>query len=154
LLKKIVSGGQSGIDRGALDAAIQVGLPIGGWCPKGRKAEDGLISEEYPLVETPERNYVQRTEWNVRDSDATLILNVGKLTGGTLATLGFVRKHAKPARVVQLDQPGQAQPIVDWLRANPVETLNVAGPRESKCLGVQIRAEAFLVDVFKECIAC
>jgi hypothetical protein len=86
LLRKVVSGGQSGVDRAALDAARELGIPNGGWCPRGRLAEDGRIARRYRLVETPSGNYVQRTEWKVRDSDGTLIVNRGRLDGGTLLT--------------------------------------------------------------------
>ena len=78
MLAKIVSGGQTGVDRAALDVALDLSLPCGGWCPKGRKAEDGPIAAHYPLTETPLDSYPQRTEWNVRDSDGTLVLTRGK----------------------------------------------------------------------------
>src|SRR5262249_20137195 len=87
LIARLVSGGQTGVDRAALDAALEVGVPCGGWCPKGRKAEDGRIDDRYPLCETPSAAYSQRTRWNVRDSDGTLVLAWGEPTGGTLLTV-------------------------------------------------------------------
>jgi hypothetical protein len=94
---KILSGGQTGADRAALDWALAHNEPFGGWCPKGRKAEDGPIDLKYPLKETPSVAYVQRTEWNVRDSDATVLFSIDPtLTGGSLKTMDFARKHKKP----------------------------------------------------------
>ena len=83
MLTRIVSGGQTGVDRAALDVALELSIPCGGWCPKGRKAEDGALPARYPLKETPSEEYAQRTTWNVRDSDGTLILTHGAPTGGT-----------------------------------------------------------------------
>ena len=95
--RKIVSGGQTGADRAALDWALAHGMECGGWCPKGRKAEDGPIDRKYPLKETPSAAYVQRTEWNVQDSDATVLFSIEPtLTGGTKKTMDFARKHKKP----------------------------------------------------------
>jgi len=85
-LCKLISGGQTGVDRAALDVALALGLAVDGWCPKDRRAEDGVIPARYPLVETPERNYQVRTRRNVEDADGTLILNLGKLDGGTALT--------------------------------------------------------------------
>jgi hypothetical protein len=94
---KIVSGGQTGADRAALDWALAHGVEGGGWCPKGRKAEDGPIDPKYPLKETPSSAYLQRTEWNVRDSDATVLFSIDPtLTGGSKKTVEFARKHNKP----------------------------------------------------------
>jgi hypothetical protein len=94
---KIVSGGQTGADRAALDWALSKGIECGGWCPKGRKAEDGRIAAKYPLIETPSANYVQRTESNVRDTGGTVILSIEhELTGGSRKTAEFAVKHNKP----------------------------------------------------------
>ena len=101
---KIVSGGQTGVDRAALDVALQHGLTIGGWCPKNRKALDGPIPDKYPLQATKSSEYRIRTEWNIRDSDGTLILNTGKLTGGTRLTNKLAVEKNKPVFVVQLDE--------------------------------------------------
>jgi len=94
---RIVSGGQTGADRAALDFAIAHGLPHGGWCPQGRKAEDGPIDARYQLQETPSENYSQRTEWNVRDSDGTVVFSLAPaLTGGSKKTVDLAGKHHKP----------------------------------------------------------
>ena len=89
----IVSGGQTGADRAALDWALKHNVPCGGWCPKGRKAEDGPIDSKYPLQETPSSSYLQRTEWNVRDSDATVLFSIQPiLSGGSKRTMEFARE--------------------------------------------------------------
>src|SRR5919108_3104860 len=96
----VVSGGQTGVDRAALDAAAEVGLRTGGWCPRGRRAEDGALAALYTLRETPSRGYAQRTEWNVRDSDATLVLCRGAPRGGTALTLRVAKRCGRPVLVV------------------------------------------------------
>jgi hypothetical protein len=94
---KIVSGGQTGADRAALDWALAHGVECGGWCPKGRRAEDGVIPIAYPLTETPSSDYAQRTEWNVRDSDATVIFSLApRLTGGSRLTRDLAARHGRP----------------------------------------------------------
>ncbi|MFO7767698.1 MAG: putative molybdenum carrier protein [bacterium] len=154
-VKKIVTGGQTGVDRAALDAAEGLGLERGGWCPAGRRAQDGEIPEGYPLEETPSREYEQRTEWNVRDSDATLILNRGPLDGGTLYTVNIAREMGRPHLIVQLEEmdgeererAGQAR-VRRWLEDEEVEVLNVAGPREQKRPGIYEEAAALLRVLF------
>ena len=96
-IPRIVSGGQTGADRAALDWALSHNLPCGGWCPKGRKAEDGTIDPKYPLKESSSASYLQRTEWNVRDSDATVLFSIApSLGGGSKKTVEFAKKHNKP----------------------------------------------------------
>jgi len=140
LPQKIVSGGQTGVDRGALDAALECGVACGGFVPKGRRAEDGPIPSRYPVEECASQEYVVRTELNVVHSDATLILNRGGLEGGTLATVEFCRRHNKPYSVLQLDRVSAEQAAASirhfFFHARP-KVLNVAGPRESKCPGIQ-----------------
>jgi hypothetical protein len=124
----IVSGGQTGADRAGLDFAIYNNIPHRGWCPKGRKAEDGKIPLQYQLQETPSSDYLQRTEWNARDSDGTVIFTMGKdLTGGSKRTAEFASKHGKPMMHLY---PGAGYGIekllVDFV------TLNIAGTRGSK----------------------
>jgi hypothetical protein len=97
MIARLVSGGQSGVDRAALDIALEIGLPCGGWCPKERKAEDRRIDDRYPLIETPSGSYSRRTRWNARDSDATLILTWGRPTGGTLLTQTSAARSASLA---------------------------------------------------------
>lgn len=143
----IVSGGQTGVDRAALDVAIAHGVEHGGWCPAGRRAEDGPLDARYHLTETERDGYRARTVWNVRDSDATLILNLGELEGGSLETQRIAERRGKPVRVVQLDSPvtdADLEALRTWLRVNAVARLNVAGPRESKRPGVYQAAHALL----------
>ena len=131
LPERIVSGGQSGADRAALDVALDLGLATGGWCPQGRRAEDGPIDERYGLVETPSPDYLERTDWNVRDSDGTLIVARRPLSGGTAVTGRFARRRRKPCLVIHPDEPGAADAAREWLRVHGIAVLNVAGPRES-----------------------
>ncbi len=142
--KKIVSGGQAGVDRAALDVAGELSLPRGGWCPRGRYAEDGPIPEAYPLEETPSPDTAQRTEWNVRDADGTLVLSAGPPSGGTAATIRFAHRHGKPCLVVDLDGDARPDAVRRWVAERGIAVLNVAGPRESKCPGIYRRAAAFL----------
>ncbi len=144
----IVSGGQSGVDRAALDAALACGLTVGGWCPKGRIAEDGVISDRYPLTETPLATYRQRTTWNVRDSDATLIVTGGPLTGGTALTVAVAKNLCRRYRVLDPRETRVAESVCDWMEEQHVATLNVAGPRESTQPGVYRASYAFLCSVF------
>lgn len=150
MLRQIVSGGQSGVDRAALDAARALGLAAGGWCPRGRLAEDGRIRRCYRLRETPSGNYPQRTGWNVRDSDATLIVNRGRLDGGTLATARLaLARHSKPLFTIQLGRRVRRGQFRAWLRRYRVRVLNVAGPRESKRPGVYREARKLLEELLR-----
>jgi len=148
---QIVSGGQTGVDRAALDAALSLDWPCGGWCPKGRRAEDGPISAEYPVQETDSKNYAHRTRWNVRDSDGTLILCSGPLTGGTSLTRKFAVEHEKPFLIVDLDQEPDATTVAEWIESNRIRVLNVAGPRESSVPGIQSLATDFLRTLLLQC---
>src|SRR5688572_26022372 len=140
---RIVSGGQSGVDRAALDFAIAHGIPYGGWCPKGGWAEDcpdppGVLARYPGLGETPGRDTRQRTEWNVRDSDATLVLTRSNASSpGTSVGIAAAQTYAKPHLVVDIDAIDAVGRIRDWLRANPgIQTLSIGGPRESEAPGV------------------
>lgn len=148
-LEKIVSGGQTGADRAGLDAAMKAGLPVGGYCPKGRLAEDGKVPEYYPLVELTKGGYSARTERNVIESDGTLIFNIDKLSGGTRLTVECARKHNKPHLVIQLDaaKPNAAT-LAEWLDQNNIRVLNIAGPRESKTPRVHQLACQYLEEFF------
>jgi len=148
-LKKIISGGQTGVDRGALDAAIALGIEHGGWCPQGRLAGDGRIPDRYRLEETDSPDYPIRTERNVLDSDATLILCRGQISGGTLLTLRFAEQHQRPCLAVDLDMPLPPAEIRQWLRENNIKVLNVAGPRESQSPGIAQLACDFVVKLFE-----
>lgn len=130
-IDRIVSGGQTGADRAGLDVAIKLSIPHGGWCPKGRKAVDAVIPARYNLIETPSANYFQRTEWNVRDSDATVIFTVAPdLTGGSKRTAEFAVKHGKPFVHVHAGTPEPERNLAAFLNQHVVKCLNVAGSRE------------------------
>jgi len=144
LIRKIISGGQTGVDRGALDAAIALEIPCAGWCPRGRRAEDGRIPARYPLVETDSTAYRVRTERNVRESAGTLVLCVGRPRNGTALTCSFARRLAKPLCVVDLADPLPLDAIRDWIATHHIHTLNVAGPRESAQPGIQRYTAAFI----------
>lgn len=135
MLEKIVSGGQTGADRAALDFAIKHGIPHGGWVPKGRLAEDGPLADRYDLKEMPSDSYPARTEQNVIDSAGTLIISHGPLTGGSDYTREMAKKHKKPCLHIDLSRTKiheAGATIVIWLMGNAVSALNVAGPRASK----------------------
>ena len=121
---KIISGGQTGVDRAALDVAINLGVSHGGWCPSGRQAEDGEIDPVYQLQETGTREYSRRTKWNVRDAEATLILHKGDLEGGTAYTITCTKRLQKPCLVINLAQPPDNQEILEWLNEKNVSTLS------------------------------
>jgi hypothetical protein len=147
MVTTIRSGGQTGVDRAALDVALELGIPCGGWCPKGRRAEDGPIPERYPLRETPWSGYPQRTEWNVRDSVGTLILTVGPADRGTALTARIAERLGKPYLKLDLLAAPSAAAVREWAGAHNVQVLNVAGPRESSSPGIGERARLFLREV-------
>jgi hypothetical protein len=134
-LAKIISGGQTGVDRGALDAALDGNFPCGGWCPPGRMAEDGPIDAIYPMSEMNYGSYAERTRQNVVDSDGTVIIYFGELEGGTKTTLQNCIQLRKPYKVINaLENPETqaAESIIHFIESCSVTTLNVAGPRQSK----------------------
>ena len=150
---RIVSGGQTGVDRAALDIAIELGLEYGGWCPKGGWAEDlllppGLLAR-YPMLQpTPLVKPEQRTEWNVRDSDATLILMRGSdiaCSKGTQYTVAKANEHRRPCFILDLQDPGRKQKAMVWLEGlGAIHVLNIAGPRESEAPGIYEEAKILL----------
>ena len=157
---RIVSGGQTGVDRAALDEAIEPGLEWGGWCPKGGWAEDlseppGLLPRYPRLRETPQSNPLQRTEWNVRDSDATLIIVDGQGLSpsiGTQRAHEWARKHGKPALIVEVDDPNARTAVTVWLseqqkRFGRGMTLSIGGPRESEAPGIYEKARGLIREV-------
>ena len=153
VITRIVSGGQTGVDRVALDVAMQLGLPHGGWCPRGRRAEDGPIPARYALRETRSPAYKVRTERNVLDSDGTLIICRGPLRGGTLLTRRLAAQHARPCRSVDLAGTHCAREVADWVRRERIAVLNVAGPRESTAPGIGLQAKTFLAEMLQQLIA-
>lgn len=150
---RVVSGAQTGVDRAALDVALELRIPCGGWVPRGRLDEDGVIPERYPnLVETSSADWDERTRANVRDSDGTLIVSRGPLTGGSKFTREAARSMGRPVLHLDLAETpvGEADRIARrWIHANQIRTLNVAGPRASKDPGLHSIASALLSDVLR-----
>jgi NOL1/NOP2/fmu family ribosome biogenesis protein len=134
-LERIVSGGQTGADQAALDVAIELGIPHGGWVPKGRRTEQGPLPEKYRMKEMPTDSYPKRTEQNVIDSDGTLIISHGGLKEGSDYTRRMAAKHGKPWIHIDADKHSvevAVQMIRTWISGNDIEVLNVAGPPASK----------------------
>jgi hypothetical protein len=135
---KIISGGQTGVDRAALDAALQHGIDCGGWCPAGRRDELGTIPEDYPLTEMEHGSFAERTLQNVRDSDATVVIFHENLRGGSEQTATFCEKEKRPSLLIdaaKVSVEEAAQRIRDFRRARKIATLNIAGPRQSEWAG-------------------
>ncbi len=149
-IKKIISGGQSGVDRAALDVALELGIPCGGRCPKGRRAEDGRIADKYPLQETKDDFYQTRTRLNVKSSDATLILFTKNFDKGTRLTEKTVKTMKKPVLTVDLSEENDdnVSKVSAWLEEYKPEMLNIAGPRESSSPGIYDRSLQFLRELF------
>ena len=149
-LQMLVTGGQSGVDRAVLDVALDLHLPCGGWCPRGRWAEDGIIEARYPLRETPLDRVIQRTLWNMRDSDGTPILARLRPRGGST-----VRSHSIAARRPRLlvDPEGEraVHRVIRFVRSNGIAILNVGRPRETEDPGIYRAARAFLLALFSPC---
>jgi len=151
MIKKIISGGQTGADRAALDAAIKWQIPHGGWIPKGRKTETGPLPNKYLLKEMPTENSPKRTEQNVIDSDGTLILSHGELTGGSAYTSEMAIKHDRPWLHIDLNTTNKfnaAKEIYSWIKQQRIKTLNVAGSRFSKDPYIYQDTMELLVTVF------
>ena len=159
---EVVSGGQTGVDRAALDAAMQLKVSVGGWCPRGRRSEDGRIPEVYPLKETYARSYAIRTDWNTRDSDGTLMVVLDEISSGTRLTISAAQAYSKPVKIVHLDpdpNPGlltaenptedQIATVVDWIRLHKIRTLNIAGPRGSSSKRIYPESRDFILSVLR-----
>jgi hypothetical protein len=163
-LRKVISGGQTGVDQAALRAARDCGLEIGGWCPPGRVCDDGVIPAEFPLKETPNDRSPeapdvprsQRTEWNVRDSDGALVIVAGDVSHSETATedpgtewaIQCAARFEKPMLVCDVDDPDAANRIQQWIAASRIETLSVGGPSETTVPGIGKKAYALLRAIF------
>lgn len=142
---KVISGGQTGADRGGLDGALDAGVDIGGWCPLGRRADDGRVPDQYPLKETPQPAYLQRTEWNIRDADITLICHQGEMGPGTKATIKLATRMRKAHLVVDLRDRGDKNHAFVTMATEPALVIvNIAGPRETLSPGVQEKTREFV----------
>jgi len=133
---RIISGGQTGVDRAALDAAIFSGIPCGGFCPKNRRADDDQIPLHYPLIEISSADYPVRTRLNIEHSDGTLILICGVYDRGTSLTAEICRKMKKPLLIVDLEESDEISYISGWIETSHICTLNIAGPREKSSPGI------------------
>lgn len=151
VLRKVILGAQTGVDRAALDAAVRVGLPFNCYCTKGGPVEDGIIPKRYPFEELETTQYEIRIENNVVVSDGTLILNKGSLTRGSKLSYEFTVKHFLPCMIVQLDSEAMltTPTVVKWIRQHQITILNIAGPRESKFPeGIYKEAYSYLEELF------
>jgi Icc protein len=150
-IEKILSGGQTGVDRAALDCALELAIPHGGWCPRGRRALDGPLDPIYQLQETPSSAYSQRTEWNVRDADATLLLSWGPPDGGSALTAELAEKLRKPLLIIDLRQSAPIDSVTNklwqWLEQHDIHVLNIAGPRHSKADNIYTIAMQLLMRI-------
>lgn len=150
IFSKIISGGQTGVNRAALDAAIEFGIPCGGWCSRGRMAEDGPIDPRYPLRETKSQEYQIRTEANVIEAEGTLILTMGKLTEGAAYAAKVALRYRKPHLIVDLNKKIKPDTVLKWAVAHKVRAVNIAGPKESKKPGIYGKTRQFLQAVLAE----
>ena len=164
-LRKVISGGQTGVDQAALRAAKDFGLEIGGWCPPGRECEVGVIPPEFPLKETPQERSAdapdvprsQRTEWNVRDSDGTLVIVANGASHseaatedrGTEWTIECAGRYKRPLLICDLSDAEAMKRIGQWLAAHRIAILNIAGPRESTAPGIGEQTHASLRKVLQ-----
>ncbi|MBN2173714.1 MAG: putative molybdenum carrier protein [Bacteroidales bacterium] len=144
----IISGGQTGVDRAALDFAIDHNIPCGGWCPKGRKAEDGIIPAKYPLKEADSEHFPIRTRQNIEHSDGTLIIYCRKFDAGTGLTLQLCKKLRRPFTVIKVTDELPLQVFSHWLKDHGITILNIAGPRESSEPGIYDKTYRLLENLF------
>jgi len=147
VFSKVISGGQTGVDRAALDLALELSIPCGGWCPKGRRAEDGAIDPKYPLKETKSAQYLFRPEANVMEADGALILTSGTPTGGTAFTIEIALEHKRPYWVIDLKRNPNPSVVRDWANMLKIGFQNVAGPRETKIPGIYGKAKNLLKSI-------
>lgn len=150
-VKRIISGGQTGADRGGLDAAIDLGIPHGGWCPKGRRAEDGTIPMKYDLRETDSREYLARTEQNVIAAHGTVVFTFGTPTAGSALTIQYAERHRKPVLhldLLKLCPDEAATHLRAWIEENGLSILNVAGSRESLAAGLEKLVHRIVASAF------
>ena len=161
MISRVISGGQTGVDQTALSTASSLGIAIGGWCPPGRVSEDGVIPAQFPLTETPgERSSnapdiprSQRTEWNVRDSDGTLVLCLGELSAqdaGTRFTAECTTRYGRPLFVADPGDLEDIRRVREWIDAHGIQVLNVAGPGEQTVSGIADLAATFLRQILSQ----
>jgi len=150
-ISKLISGGQAGVDRAALDFALAHQIECGGWCPKGRIAEHGIIPLKYPLTETSGSDYRERTQLNVKDSDGTLLFINGNIDKGTKLTIDTAANLKKPCFIFDFSKNPEKKKLLQWLTDNKIKVLNIAGPRESNSLGIYGLVYDMLNKIFLDC---
>lgn len=151
-LTRIITGGQTGVDRGAMEAALGAGFTCGGHCPEGRLAEDGTIPERYPVRELPGGGYAARSEANVASADGVVVFAPGTPTGGTALTIEFARRHEKPVRVIDsaVVEPEEAvERVLSFIDEHGIGVLDVAGPRASGWPGGEAYSRAVMEEVLR-----
>ena len=144
MIEKIISGGQTGVDRAALDVALSRNMDCGGWCPEGRHADDGPISEKYPLTETAHTDHTVRTENNVKFSDGTLLFYRDNFEGGTAYAKEMAAHLNKPVLVIDVTDPPNAQAFKTWIEANNIHVIHIGGQRECSSPGIYARARLLI----------
>ncbi len=149
MIEKILSGGQTGVDRAALDAAMELGIACGGWCPAGRHADDGPIPVRYPLEETADMDHTVRTEHNVRDSDGTLMFYRGELQGGTAYAVLMAEQLGRPVLAVNLERPPAPAEVAAWLERNGVRRVHIGGQREKTSPGIYTASGRLIRDILR-----
>ncbi len=147
MIEKIISGGQTGVDRAALDVAMELGIACGGWCPAGRDADDGPIPEKYPLQETADIDHTVRTQNNVRDSDGNLMFYRGELQGGTAYAVEMAKHLGRPVVAINLDAPLQIQGVIDWIEQHRMRVLHIGGQREQTSPGIYELTRALIKEI-------
>lgn len=158
MINKILSGGQTGADRGGLDASIVLGIEHNGYCPKGRKSEDGKIPKIYNMIETESDKYPPRTLLNIKNSDGTIIFTKTPMGRGSELTIKFCKQETKPYAVIYYScfnsDKNEIKTMItntaEWIKFRKINCLNIAGSRESHCPGIQETVKNFLVEVINE----
>lgn len=149
MIEKVVSGGQTGADRAALDVAMELGIACGGWCPAGRQADDGIIPARYPLQETADMDHTVRTESNVRDSDGTLVFHRGPLQGGTAYAVLMARHLGRPVLAIDLDEPCSAADVAAWIERSRMRVIHIGGQREASSPGIYAAARQCIAEILQ-----
>jgi len=144
MINRIISGGQTGVDRAALDVAMAAGIACGGSCPAGRMADDGPIPETYPLQEIADKDHLVRTENNVRDSDGSLLLYREQLHGGTAYAVEMAKHLGRPVLAIDLNNPPDIADVVGWVAENQLQTIHIGGQREQSSPGIYDQASDFI----------
>ena len=140
MIEKIISGGQTGVDRAALDVALTLAIPHGGWCAAGRQADDGPIPAKYQLVETAHLDHTVRSEFNIKGSDGTLMIYRGELHGGTAYAVELAKHLDRPVLTLNLEQTPSVASIIDWIKNHNIKTLHIGGQREINNPGIYAQA--------------